>query len=57
MSAGDELNLKWQDGIVRFQCESADEDRIAKPDKRIDVIMRYRLITNLTKTFEEKTIR
>ena len=22
MSAGDELNLKWQDGTVRFQCES-----------------------------------
>ena len=57
MSAGDELNLKWQDGTVRFQCESGDEDRIAKPDKRIDVIMRYKLISNLTKTIEEKTIR
>ena len=57
MSAGDELNLKWQDGTVRFQCESGDEDRIAKHDKRIDVIMRYRLISNLTKTIEEKMIR
>ena len=57
MSAGDELNLKWQDGTVRFfQCESGDEDRIAKSDKRIDVIVRYRLISNLTKTIE-KTIR
>ena len=38
MSAGDELNLKWLDGTVRFQRESGDEDRIAKPDKRINVI-------------------
>ena len=30
MSAGDELNSKWQDGTVKFQCESGDEDRIAK---------------------------
>ena len=42
---------------VRFQCESGDEDGIAKPDKRIDVIMRYRLISHFTKTIEEKTIR
>ena len=53
MSAGDELNLKWQDGTVRFQCESGDEHRIAKPDKRIDVIMQYKLISNLTDSMKE----
>ena len=32
-SAGDELNFKWQDGTVMFQCESGDEDRISKPTR------------------------
>ena len=53
---GYELNFEWLDGTVRFQCESgATRTASQSPDKRIDVIMRYRL--NLTKTIEEKTIR
>ena len=38
MSAGGKLNLKWQDGTPRFQCESGDDDRLAESDKRINVI-------------------
>ena len=38
-------------GLEGRHCQSSgDEDRIAKPDKRIDVIMWYRLISDLTKT-------
>ena len=48
--------MKWEDG-TQVPRESGDEDRVAKPDNRIDVIMRNRLISKLTKTIEVKTIR